>query len=64
MTERETALLDAERAITARLAGYDPKRDRAAIAATQMAALTVKRLRTGETATEIKPGFMVVEVAT
>lgn len=62
MTERETALLDAERAITARLAGYDQRRDRAAIAATQMAALTAKRLRTGETATEIKPGFMVVVV--
>lgn len=60
MSDRQQAFLDAEMAITARLASYDPRKDRAAIAATNMAALVVRRLRTGETQTEICPGFVVV----
>ena len=56
---REDALLEAEKAIIARVAGYDPRNQRAGIAATHMAALTVRRIRTGETATAYA-GFEVV----
>lgn len=50
---RADALLEAEQAITARVKRYHPQKERAAIAATYMAALVVRRLRLGETITEI-----------
>lgn len=55
---REDALLEAEKAIVARIASY-PRDQRAGIASTHMAALTVRRIRTGETAT-VYAGFEVV----
>lgn len=55
---REKALLEAEKAIVARVASY-PREQKAGIAATHMAALTVRRLRTGETQT-VYEGFEVI----
>ena len=55
---RHHVLIEAEKAIVARVASY-PRDQRAGIASTHMAALVVRRLRTGETAT-VYAGFEVV----
>lgn len=55
---RTKALLEAERSIVAREAAYRSD-ERAGIAATRLAALTVRRLRLGETATTYDDHVMV-----